>query len=84
MGQRTELEDGEHMEQDEEQHGEQGKAEDIGRWLERNHLDQEEAEAFTDLVEEGCPILSALASSLQESELFSLIKWILMFGGRIL
>ena len=27
---RTELEDGKHVEQDEEQHGEQGEAEDVG------------------------------------------------------
>ena len=36
--------DGEHVEQDKEQHREQGKAEDVGGWLEQTHLDQEEGE----------------------------------------
>ena len=39
---RTELEDRKDMEQDKEQHREQGEAEDVGG--EGNHLDQEETE----------------------------------------
>ena len=36
---------------------------------------------FTLLAEEDCQILSVLAASLCGSEISSIIKWVLMFGG---
>ena len=74
------------MEQDEKQHRKQGKVEtcqrDFTESSEPGETEEVAYTAFTLLAEEDCQILSGFAASLRGSEISTLIKWVLMFGGR--
>ena len=81
------TEDVKDVEKEEEQHGKQGKVEDVVGERCQNHPNQEKPEKWWIQgshfwQSRTARFLSALAASLRGSQISSLIKWVLIFGGR--